>query len=62
MIVKYEEFKKHIVEVQEKNKEKHSFIFPFKQKDHNLLDYLNLYKKDQKKMIKKENKMLKKGK
>ena len=62
LIVKYEEFKKHIVEVQEKNKEKHSFIFPFKQKDHKLLDYLNLYKKDQKKMIKKENKMLKKGK
>ena len=43
-IVKYEEFKKHIKEIQEKNKDKYSFLFSFKQ-NKNLLDYLDAYKK-----------------
>lgn len=45
LIVKYEEFKKNIKEVQEKNKDKYSFIFPFKQKSKSLAEYLDLYKK-----------------
>ena len=44
-IVKYEEFKKHIKDIQIKRSEKYSFIFPFKQ-SLSLSDYLNLYKKN----------------
>ena len=42
--VKYEEFKKHIKDVQTNKKKKSSFLFPYKQGE-NLLEYLNLYKK-----------------
>ena len=48
-VIKYEEFKKYIKDIQEKNKEKYSFLFPFRQSK-SLKDYLNLYKnKDRKK-------------
>lgn len=47
-VVKYEEFKKHIKEIQEKNRDKYSFVFPFKQ-NKSLMDYLKLYKKNIKK-------------
>lgn len=47
LIVKYEELKKNIKEIQEKNREKYSFIFPFKQ-NKTLIEYLNLYKKKKK--------------
>lgn len=43
-IIRYEELKKHIKEIQEKNKDKYSFLFPFKQ-NRNLLDYLDAYNK-----------------
>lgn len=44
LVVKYEELKKHIKDIQEKNREKYSFLFPFKQSKA-LGEYLNLYKK-----------------
>lgn len=47
-VVKYEEFKKHIKEIQEKNRDKYSFVFPFKQ-NKSLMDYLKLYMKNIKK-------------
>ena len=47
-VVKYEELKKHIKEIQEKNKDKYSFMFPFKQTK-NLLEYLDAYRKKLKK-------------
>lgn len=50
-ILRYEEFKKYIKEIQDKNKEKYSFLFPFKQ-NKNLKDYLNSYKNNEKKSIK----------
>ena len=51
-VLKYEEFKKHIKEIQEKNKEKYSFLFPFRQ-SRNLRVYLNSYRNFEKKSIKK---------
>ena len=51
-ILRYEEFKKYIKEIQDKNKEKYSFLFPFKQ-NKNLKNYLNSYKNNEKKSIKK---------
>lgn len=42
--VKYEEFKAHIKEIQQKRREKYSFIFALHQKSP-LSDYLKLYKK-----------------
>ncbi len=44
-IIKYEEFKKHIKEIQKKNEEKYSFIFSFRQSK-KLSDYLKSYKKN----------------
>ena len=44
LVVKYEELKKHIKDIQEKNREKYSFLFPFKQSK-TLGEYLNIYKK-----------------
>ncbi len=43
-IVKYEEFKKHIKDIQIGQKKKISFLFPYKQGE-KLFEYLNLYKK-----------------
>ena len=51
-VLKYEEFKKHIKEIQEKNKEKYSFLFPFRQ-SRNLRVYLNSYRNFEKKSINK---------
>lgn len=42
--VKYEDFKRHIKERQEKRREKYSFIFPFKQTK-SVEEYLKSYKK-----------------
>ena len=43
VVVRYEQFKLHIKEVQIKAREKYSFLNPFKQSKP-LLDYLNTYK------------------
>ena len=44
LVVRYEEFKKYIKDIQDKNKEKYSFIFPFKQSK-SLKEYFDSYKK-----------------
>lgn len=48
LIVKYEEFKEHIKRIKIKNKNKYSFLFPFKQTE-SLIEYLKLYKKNKRK-------------
>lgn len=58
-IVKYEEFKKHIKEVQAKKKKKLSFLFPYKQGE-NLSEYLKIYKKYKESNNKKKFKIFKK--
>ena len=50
-ILIYEEFKKYIKDIQDKNKEKYSFLFPFRQ-SRNLKDYLTSYTNKNSKGIK----------
>ena len=52
IIVKYEQFKMHIKETQNKRKEKYSFLNPFKQTKP-LLEYLSNYKNEKSSKIKK---------
>lgn len=58
-IIKYEEFKKHIKEIQGKRKKKSSFLFPYKQGE-NLNFYLDLYKKAKDKNVNKKIRLFRK--